>query len=99
MMEYAVSVNGIVGRPPLARPVLRGGSWNNNPRNLRAANRNRRNRPDNRNNNLGFRVVRLASLPAGCKPSPGVSVSTDTESVAAGIHERASLPPREGSAE
>ncbi len=89
---------GAVGRPPQTSPVLRGGSWNNNPGNLRAANRNR-NRPDNRNNNLGFRVVRLASLPAGRKPSPGVSVSTDTGSAAAGIHERASLPPREGSAE
>jgi len=37
------------------RRVLRGGSWNNNPANLRAANRNR-NTPDNRNNNIGFRV-------------------------------------------
>lgn len=35
---------------------MRGGSWNNNPRNLRCANRNR-NTPDNRNNNIGFRVV------------------------------------------
>ena len=34
--------------------VVRGGSWNNNPQNLRAANRNR-NTTDNRNNNLGFR--------------------------------------------
>jgi len=37
--------------------VLRGGSWNNNHNNTRAANRNRNN-PDNRNNNRGFRVVR-----------------------------------------
>ena len=36
--------------------VLRGGSWNNNSRNTRSANRNR-NTPDNRNNNNGFRVV------------------------------------------
>jgi len=36
--------------------VNRGGSWNNDPINLRGANRNR-NTPDNRNNNLGFRVV------------------------------------------
>ena len=35
------------------RRVVRGGSWNNNPDNLRSANRNR-NTTDNRNNNLGF---------------------------------------------
>ena len=37
--------------------VLRGGSWNNKPRNLRSANRNR-NTTENRNNNNGFRVIR-----------------------------------------
>ena len=36
--------------------VLRGGSWNNNPINLRTANRNN-NTPDNRNNNIGFRCA------------------------------------------
>ena len=37
--------------------VLRGGSWiNNNPANLRAANRNN-DHPGNRNHNYGFRVV------------------------------------------
>lgn len=36
--------------------VLRGGSWNNNARNCRVANRNN-NTPSNRNNNNGFRVV------------------------------------------
>ena len=46
--------SGEPGRPP-AR-VLRGGSWNNNPQNLRSANRNR-NSPGNRNNNIGFRVA------------------------------------------
>jgi formylglycine-generating enzyme required for sulfatase activity len=40
--------------------VQRGGSWNNKPENLRSANRNRNN-PDNRNNNIGFR---LAHYPA-----------------------------------
>ena len=35
--------------------VLRGGSFNNNPQRLRSTNRNR-NTPDNRNNNIGFRV-------------------------------------------
>jgi hypothetical protein len=36
--------------------VIRGGSWNNEPRNVRSANRNR-NAPDERNNNLGFRLA------------------------------------------
>ncbi|WHZ13915.1 MAG: Nitrite reductase accessory protein NirV [Nitrospira sp.] len=39
--------------------MIRGGSWNNKPENLRASNRNRNN-PDNRNNNLGFRLVQSA---------------------------------------
>jgi len=41
---------------------LRGGSWNNNPNNLRSANRNN-NTPDNRNNNIGFRVVCSLTFP------------------------------------
>ena len=41
---------------PCSNRVNRGGSWNNNPQNLRSANRNRNN-PTNRNNNLGFRVA------------------------------------------
>jgi hypothetical protein len=36
--------------------VNRGGSWNNNARNCRSANRNN-NDPDNRNNDLGFRLL------------------------------------------
>lgn len=39
-----------------ANRVLRGGSWNNNGRNCRSANRNR-NEPANRNNNIGFRLA------------------------------------------
>jgi hypothetical protein len=39
------------------RRVVRGGAWNNNPRNLRSACRNR-NTTDNRNNNQGFRLAR-----------------------------------------
>ena len=38
--------------------LLRGGSWNNEPNNVRSANRNR-NEPDNQNNNIGIRVVRV----------------------------------------
>jgi hypothetical protein len=36
--------------------VLRGGSWNNNGRNLRSANRNA-NAPDERNHNIGVRLA------------------------------------------
>jgi len=36
--------------------VLRGGSWNNNARNTRSANRNR-NEPAERNDNIGFRLA------------------------------------------
>ncbi|MCG6869044.1 MAG: formylglycine-generating enzyme family protein [Gammaproteobacteria bacterium] len=36
--------------------VIRGGSWRNEPRNARAANRNR-NTPGNRNDNVGFRLA------------------------------------------
>jgi RNA-directed DNA polymerase len=45
-------------RQPTAR-VLRGGSWDNdNPDNLSSSYRNN-NTPDNRNDNIGFRVVRV----------------------------------------
>ena len=36
--------------------VKRGGNWNNNAQKCRSANRNN-NWPDNRNNNIGFRLV------------------------------------------
>jgi hypothetical protein len=41
--------------------VIRGGSWNNNARNCTAANQNG-NTPENRNNNLGFRVARASRV-------------------------------------
>jgi len=42
--------------------VLRGGSWINNARHVRSANRNA-NDPDNANNNIGFRLARaLAAI-------------------------------------
>lgn len=41
--------------------VLRGGSWINNGRNARSANRNR-NTADNRNNNIGFRLVQAQDV-------------------------------------
>ena len=53
--------------------VKRGGSWNNNAQNCRSANRNR-NTPDNRNNNLGFRLASSPLRPPmrthGCVSSP-----------------------------
>jgi retron-type reverse transcriptase len=49
--------------------VVRGGSWNNNPRNLRAANRNRNTAE---NNNSGFRLASTLSARAGATTvSPG----------------------------
>ncbi len=47
---------GVVGIGSQHHRVLRGGSFNNNPKNVRCACRNN-NKPDNRNNNIGFRVV------------------------------------------
>ena len=44
-----------VGAASGSNRVIRGGSWNNNARNCRSANRNNNN-PDNRNNNNGFRL-------------------------------------------
>jgi len=46
--------------------VVRGGSFNNNHRNARCAYRNN-NHPDNRNDNMGFRVVVVSH---GCSWSP-----------------------------
>ncbi|MEM7201928.1 MAG: SUMF1/EgtB/PvdO family nonheme iron enzyme [Planctomycetota bacterium] len=46
-------VTGLKG----SKRVVRGGSWNNDARNLRAAFRNA-NAPDDRNENLGFRLAR-----------------------------------------
>ena len=51
--------------PPPCQRVLRGGSWNNKPGNLRAANRNR-NTAGNRNNNNGFRVARTLDGRSRC---------------------------------
>jgi formylglycine-generating enzyme required for sulfatase activity len=54
------------------RRVLRGGSWNNTPDNLRSAHRNR-NTTDNRNNNIGFRVgLTLCARAGAITVAPGV---------------------------
>jgi len=54
--------------------VRRGGSWNNNPRNVRCSNRN--NNPGNRNNNLGFRLLSTGEngRTSGVHGMPGQSI-------------------------
>ena len=49
--------------------VIRGGSWNNNARNVRAAARNW-NSPGNRNDNLGFRLARAQRWAGRPAPDP-----------------------------
>jgi len=59
-----ISARLVLDRKWLVRParVLRGGSWNNNDRdNLLSSNRNN-NPADNRNDNIGFRLV-LVGVP------------------------------------
>jgi hypothetical protein len=48
--------------------VLRGGAFNNEDRNVRCAYRNRNN-PNNRNNNIGFRVVVVSRFSVFAKMS------------------------------
>ena len=55
--------------------VLRGGSWNNNPINLRTANRNN-NTPDNRNNNIGFRCASESPVGPRCRASTEAGYAT-----------------------
>ncbi|MSP01424.1 MAG: hypothetical protein EXR07_10315 [Acetobacteraceae bacterium] len=50
-----------IGRNNAARRVVRGGSWNNEARNARAACRNQ-NDPANRNNDVGFRCARSSRV-------------------------------------
>ncbi len=49
--------------------VIRGGSWNSNAENVRAANRNW-NEPDDRNDNLGFRLARAHERAVVPAPDP-----------------------------
>jgi hypothetical protein len=51
--------------------VLRGGSWNNNGRNLRSAYRNGKS-PDNRNDNIGLRLAGAFSIAGGSKSQHAV---------------------------
>ncbi|MBM4164781.1 MAG: RNA-dependent DNA polymerase [Lentisphaerae bacterium] len=60
--------------------VKRGGSWNNNARNCRSANRNN-NWPDNRNNNIGFRAASTVPGQAGSHPGSPASRADGNEQV------------------
>ena len=76
--------------------MIRGGSWNNKPENLRSANRNRNN-TDNRNNNIGFRLAQSARAAFWPNPEP---VCSRTDGVwCAGVHEPVSRSRKEGKAE
>jgi hypothetical protein len=78
MLQLVVVIMGHYG----TGRVLRGGSWNNNGRNCRSANRNYH-EPDERNSNIGFRfsraqqeagwplLTRPLSSPAACKSAGG----------------------------
>jgi DNA-binding transcriptional ArsR family regulator len=59
---------GLAGGVPrkVCRRVLRGGSWNNNRHNARCSYRNN-NHPDNRNNNIGFRVLCSSHITAALR--------------------------------
>ena len=50
-----------MGRPGTGSRVVRGGSWNNNQHNARAAYRND-NDPHNRNDNIGLRVLCVSHI-------------------------------------
>lgn len=76
-------------RPYGGERMIRGGSWNNNPDNLRTSNRNR-NTTDNRNNNLGFRLVQSTCTASG---RSGAGLCRDSSGETAGVHGPASRPP------
>ena len=77
-----------------SKRVLRGGSWNNNPRNLRSANRNR-NTTGNRNDNNGFRVARTLDGPSR-RPHGAAGRATERPGTVMTSEVPAPLLPRSG---
>ena len=73
--------------------LLRGGSWNNNPRNCRSAYRNH-NKPDNVNDNIGFRVVCLPQHPSASEPLEGIPAGAQEGSRPAPVIARPRPPIR-----
>jgi hypothetical protein len=67
--------------------VLRGGSWNNQPNNVRVSNRNH-NQPENRNDNIGFRCVRDVK-PGGMPPGAGNGAVKAARCVPSSLPDRA----------
>ncbi len=65
--------------------VSRGGSWNDNARNVRAAYRNH-NEPSNRNNNLGFRLAQAQTRAGKLAPDPAAAESARRLRCAGGEH-------------
>jgi Sulfatase-modifying factor enzyme 1 len=57
----------VADREGAANRVIRGGSWNDNARNVRAAYRNH-NDPTDRNDNIGFRCARAHERVGGSAP-------------------------------
>ena len=57
----------VADRKGAANRVVRGGSWNDNARNVRAAYRNH-NDPTDRNDNIGFRCARTHERVGGSAP-------------------------------
>ncbi|WP_425426753.1 SUMF1/EgtB/PvdO family nonheme iron enzyme [Thiothrix lacustris] len=76
-----------MGKKALARRVSRGGSWNTNTVFSRPSARNRNN-TDNRNNNVGLRVLRASSPPLEYQtPFARVRLPTVSGSVRWGVHD------------
>ena len=67
---------------------IRGGNFNNDPRNVRSSNRNR-NAPGNRNNDIGFRLCSSADSNQSASP---VIITVVTAAPRSGPMPRASLP-------